>query len=124
MSASPLSVVMNANIKTMWIIRRCGLSADADANTRYISSMLYKIRFIPVHPINGALHGLYVPVRVTCGAPVTRQFTNVLPRCRTLQHCRTFIPLSVSLWNDLASPVFDGVGMAGFKSRADAFLLA
>ena len=36
----------------------------------------------------------------------------------------TFIPLSVSLWNDLGEPVFDGVGLAGFKSRANAFLLA
>ena len=32
--------------------------------------------------------------------------------------------LSVSLWNDLSDPVFDGVGLAGFKSRANAFLLA
>ena len=31
---------------------------------------------------------------------------------------------SVSLWNDLASPVFYGVGLLGFKSRANAFLLA
>ena len=35
-----------------------------------------------------------------------------------------FIPLSVFLWNDLAGPVFDGVGLAGFKSRATALLLA
>ena len=34
------------------------------------------------------------------------------------------MPLSVSLWNDLSDPVFDGVGQAGFKSRANAFLLA
>ena len=34
------------------------------------------------------------------------------------------MPLSVSLWNDLSDPVFDGVGLAGFKSRANAFLLA
>ena len=32
--------------------------------------------------------------------------------------------LSVSLWNDLSDPVFDGVGLASFKSRANAFLLA
>ena len=32
-------------------------------------------------------------------------------------------PLSVSLWNDLADPVFDGVGLAGSKSRANAFFL-
>ena len=30
----------------------------------------------------------------------------------------------MSLWNDLSDPVFDGVGLAGFKSRANAFLLA
>ena len=41
-----------------------------------------------------------------------------------MQYRRTFVPLSVSLWNDLADPVFDGVGLAGFKSRANAFLLA
>ena len=34
------------------------------------------------------------------------------------------MPLSVSLWNDLSDPVFDGVGLAGFKIRANAFLLA
>ena len=33
-------------------------------------------------------------------------------------------PLLVSLWNDLSDTVFDGVGLAGFKSRANAFLLA
>ena len=32
--------------------------------------------------------------------------------------------LSVSLWNILANHVFDGVGLEGFKSRANAFLLA
>ena len=30
----------------------------------------------------------------------------------------------MSLWNDLDDPVFDGVGLVGFKSRADTFLLA
>ena len=50
--------------------------------------------------------------------------TYAQPRCRTLQYSRTFIPFSVSLWNDLASSVFDGVGLAGFKSRANASLLA
>ena len=37
---------------------------------------------------------------------------------------KTLIPLSVSQWNDLADPEFDGVGLTGFKSRANAFLLA
>ena len=28
------------------------------------------------------------------------------------------------LWNDLADPAFDGVGLAGFESKANAFLLS
>ena len=32
-----------------------------------------------------------------------------------------FYSPTVSLWNDLADPVFDGVGLAGFNSRANAF---
>ena len=46
------------------------------------------------------------------------------PHCKTSQYRRIFVPLSVSLRNDLSDPVFDGVGLAGFKSRANAFLLA
>ena len=79
--------------------------------------MLYKIRCNPMHPLNDALPGPYAPVRVTRGDLVAH-------RCRTSQYRKTFVPLSLSLWNDLADPVFDGVGLAGFKSRANAFLLA
>ena len=86
--------------------------------------MLYKIRCNPVHPLNGDLPGPYVPVRVTRGALVARRYTCASPRCRALQYSRTFIPFSVSLWNDLGNSVFDGVGLAGFKSRANASLLA
>ena len=77
-----------------------------------------------VHPLNGALLGPYVPVRVTRGALVAHQSTYAPPRCRTLQYSRVFIPFSVSIWNALANPVFDGVGLAGFESRANASLLA
>ena len=86
--------------------------------------MLYKIRCNPVHPLNGALPGPYVPVQVTRGALVAHRYTYAPPHCRTLQHSRTFIPFSVSLWNDLANHVFNGVGLAGCKSRANASLLA
>ena len=86
--------------------------------------MLYKIRCTDIHPLNGALSGPYVPVRVTRGALVTHRYTYARPRCRTSQYSMTFIPLSVSLWNDLANPVFDGVGLAGFKSSTHAFSLA
>ena len=63
-------------------------------------------------------------VRVTRGALVSHRYTFAPPPCRTLQYSRTFITFSVSLWNDLANPVFNGVGLAGFKSRANASLLA
>ena len=74
-----------------------------------------------MHPLCGALP---VPVRVTRGTVIAHRFTYVPPRCRTSQYRQTFIPFSVSLWNDLSDLVFDGVGLACFKSRANAFLLA
>ena len=37
--------------------------------------MLYRIRCNPVHPLNGALPGPYVPVRVTRGALVAHRYT-------------------------------------------------
>ena len=63
----------------------------------------------------------YVPVRVTHGAVVTHRYTYVPPRCRTSQYRMTFILLPVPLWNNLADPVFDGVGLTGFKSRSNTF---
>ena len=83
--------------------------------------MLYKIRCNPVHPLNGSLPGLYVPVWVTRGTLVAHRYTYASPGCRTSQYNRTFINLSVSLWNDLANPVYYGVGLAAFKSRANVF---
>ena len=77
-----------------------------------------------MHPLDSALPVPYVLVRVTCGAVIAHWYTYVPPWCRTYQYRRTFIPLSVSLWNNLSHPVFDGVGLAGLKSRANAFLLA
>ena len=73
-----------------------------------------------MHPLYGALP---VPVRVTRGPVIAHRYTYAPQRCRTSQCRWTFVPFSVSLWNDLSDPVFDGVGLAGFKSRANAFLL-
>ena len=86
--------------------------------------MLYKIRCNPMHHLNGPLPGPYVPVWVTCSAPVAHQYTCAQPHFRTSQCCRTFVSLSVSFWNDLTDPVFDGVGQVGFKNRANTFSLA
>ena len=86
--------------------------------------MLFKIKSNPMHALSGALPLQYVPARVTHGALVDHRHSFAPPRCRTSQYRRTFVLLSVSLWNDLSDHVFDGVGLAGSKSRANAFLLA
>ena len=74
-----------------------------------------------MHPLSGALSLPYVPARVTRGALVAHRHSFAPNRYRTSQYRITFVPLSVSLWNDLSDPVFDGVGLAGFKSRANTF---
>ena len=51
-------------------------------------------------------------------------YTYSPPNYRISQSDRIFILLLVSLSNDLGNPVFDCVGVAGFKSSANAFLLA
>ena len=79
--------------------------------------MLFKIKSNPM-PLP------YVPARVTRSALVAHRHSFRPPRCRNSHYRRTFVPLSVSLWNDFSDPVFDGVGLTGFKSRANAFLLA
>ena len=86
--------------------------------------MLFKIMSNPMHPLSGALPLPYVPARVTRGALVAHRHSFAPPRCKTSQHRRSFVPLSVSLFDDLSDPVFHGVGLADFKSRANAFLLA
>ena len=83
------------------------------AHRRSVSElcMLFKIKSNPVHPLSGALPLQYVPARVTPGALVAHRHLFAPPRCRTSQYLRTFMLLSVSLWNDLSDPVFDSVGL-------------
>ena len=113
------------------VVRSAGFLASGvlDCNLSHCRSvaelyMLFKIKSNPMHPLNSALPLPYVPARVTRGALVAHRHSFAPPRCRTSQYRRTFLPLSVSLWNDLSDPVFNGVGLSGFKSRANAFLLA
>ena len=69
--------------------------------------MLFKIRSNPIH-LSGALPVPYVPACVTRDALVAHRHSFTPPRCWTSQYRRSFVPLSVSLWNDLSDPVFDG----------------
>ena len=75
--------------------------------------MLFKIKSNPMHRLSGAFPLPYVPARVTRGVLVAHRHSFAPPRCRTSQYRRSFMPLSVSLWNDLSDRVFDGVGLAG-----------
>ena len=62
-----------------------------------------------------------MPARATRGDLFAHGHLSALSRCRTYQYRRTFVPLTASRWNDLSDPVFDGVGLEGFKSRVNAF---
>ena len=100
---------------------------ECDIAHRRSVAVLYmqnKIRCNAVHPLNGALTRPYVPVRVTRGALVPHRYTYEPPRCKISQYRRTFIPLSVSLWNDIANPIFVGVGLAGYKRSANVLIFA
>ena len=67
----------------------------------------------------------YLDCMCQCGLhAVPWWLIGILKRHLAAEPRMTFVTLSVSLWNDLADPVFDGVGPAGFKSRVNAFLLA
>ena len=79
--------------------------------------MLFKIKSNPMHPLSGALPLPYVPARVTLGALDAHRHSFASPRCRTSQCRRTFVLLSVSLWNDLSDPVVDGV-FGGFQEQS------
>ena len=105
-------------------VLNCNLSLRQSVSVLCMLLLLYKIRCNPMHPLCGALPVPYVPVWVTHGALIAHWYTYAPPRCRTSQYCRTFILFSVSLWNDLVDPILNGVGLAGFKSRCNAFLLA
>ena len=77
-----------------------------------------------MHPLSCALALSYVVSHVTCGAFVA-QWRSFTPPChRTSTYCWTIVPLSVSQWNDLNNPAFDGAGLADNKSRSNALLLA
>ena len=89
-----------------------------------VLSVLFTIKSNPMHPLSNILPLLYVSLRVTNGALVAHRHSFVHPYCKTSQHLRTFVSLSVSLWNNLGCSVYGGVGLAGLKSRANDFLLA
>ena len=88
-----------------------------------ILCMLYIIRSgVPVHPLNAWCSTCIVCASVGYTRCSGRESVYLCaPRTRLSQYFSTFILLSVSLRDDLADPVFDSVGLVGFKSKANAF---
>ena len=76
-----------------------------------------------MHPLCDALPVPYVPDRLHAALSHIGSLLRLLA-AEPRSIARLLFPLTVSLRNDLSDPVFDGVGLAGFKSRANAFLLA
>ena len=93
------------------VVTQCSI---AHRRSVVVLCLLCKVRCNPMHPHYDALPLLFVPVLVTRGALVSHRYTYALPRCWILPYHKTFIPLSVSLWNDLGDPVFEGMGLASF----------
>ena len=91
--------------------------------------MLYKIMCTTMHRLNGAIPGPHVPVLVTCGGLVAHTYAHILkytyapPCCRTLQYSRTFIPLSMSLWNDFLPPYSMVLLTGGFQKHGQCFFI-
>ena len=113
--------VIGALLITWGVVFECDIALRRSVA---VLCMLYKIRCNLMHPLNDAQPGPYVPVWVTRSALVAHRYTYAPPRCRTSQYHMTFVPLSMSLLNDLADPLFDSVGLVCFKSRANGVLLA
>ena len=59
-----------------WGVFQCDISHRRSVA---VLCMLYKMRCNPVHPLNGALPGPYVPVWVTRGALVAHRYTYAPP---------------------------------------------
>ena len=69
--------------------------------------------------LSGALPLPYVPACVTRGALVAHKHSFAPSPSKTSQYRRTFVELSVFLWNDLYDPssVFDGVGRLDLRAE-------
>ena len=88
-----------------------------------ILCILYKIRCNPMHPLNGALPGPYVPARVTRGSGRTSVYLCAASMQNLAVSHDFYFPLNVPLERSCC-PRIQCVGLAGFKSKANACLLA
>ena len=85
--------------------------------------MLYKIRCNPVHPLNGALPGPYVPARVTRGALVAHRHTYAPPRCVPFSTAGLLFLYRCPSGTILLSP-YKRFGTDGFQEHGQSFFIA
>ena len=85
--------------------------------------MLYKIHSNPKHCLYGELPPACQRVRHTRAAAVAHPYEREVPKCRTSQFGRCFLPAHVRMWNDLPSFVFDSGTLSGFKGAVNLSLL-
>ena len=85
--------------------------------------MFYKIYCNPNHALEAALPQVYVPARVTRLAVSVHSRYLAVPRCRTVQFGRSFVPACVHLWNSLDEPYVTGDGEDAFESQINRALL-
>ena len=83
--------------------------------------MLYKIWCNLMYPLNDALPGQYVPVRVTRDALVAHRHTYAPPSCRTSQYRRTLVPSQCPSGTTLLTPYSCGTG--GFREQGQCFFI-
>lgn len=112
------------------VVRRADEMCDGvlDCDLRHrrdVSSlcMLYKVWQNESHPLHCELVR-HIPLRVTRGSAVAHPHCLSVPRWRTLQFSRGFVPRTILVWNSMIVSVFHGDGLAGFKSRVNRFLLS
>ena len=84
--------------------------------------MLFKVRERLSHPLFACLPTPYRRERLTRRAEALNEFAFEPVRYRTNQYSRSFIPAFVDRWNNLNSPVFDGVGTVSFKTLVNQSL--
>ena len=85
--------------------------------------MFYKIWSNDSHPVRELIPPIYVPRRRTRRAANMHALTLEVPRAKTHQFSRTFVPYCTGLWNSLDSSVFADEGVGNFKSRVNRALL-
>ena len=104
--------------------RLCEGELGCLAHRRKVSALclLYKIYHKSDHPMN-VYTSHFVAARNTRASSAIDELALVIPRCRTDQFTRSFLPAAVCPLNLLPSGVFSGGTLISFKSDVNLCLL-